>query len=177
MWTSWILSMNLATFDPHQHSNSRQNGFLATCSDLCEFKDWDGFFLQHVDDDEWSHLPLTKCLFGLQRHLLVLSVETSPSFLEDLPWVLRSLRVVPESSLSLLVSWKPVNPQECVWKNLYRNIMRTISPEKETIHYSITTWYTNLFLWWLKNRRNLKSFGVGQRSEKIWSDWWSKKRR
>ena len=34
------------------------------------------------------------------------------------------------SSLSLHVSWKPVNPQECVWKNLYRNIMRTISQEK-----------------------------------------------
>ena len=27
------------------------------------------------------------------------------------------------SSLNLHVSWKPVNPQECVWKNLYRNIM------------------------------------------------------
>ena len=30
------------------------------------------------------------------------------------------------SSLNLRVSWKPVNPQECVWKNLYQNIMRTI---------------------------------------------------
>ena len=34
------------------------------------------------------------------------------------------------SSLSLHVSWKQVNPQECVWKNLYRNIMWTISQEK-----------------------------------------------
>ena len=49
MWTSWILSMNLATFDPHRHSNSRQNGFLAARSDLCELKDWEGFFLQHVE--------------------------------------------------------------------------------------------------------------------------------
>ena len=24
------------------------------------------------------------------------------------------------SSLNLRVSWKPVNPQECVWKNLYQ---------------------------------------------------------
>ena len=25
------------------------------------------------------------------------------------------------SSQNLRVSWKPVNPQECVWKNLYQN--------------------------------------------------------
>ena len=34
------------------------------------------------------------------------------------------------SSRNLRVSWKPVNPQECVWKNLYRNITRTTSQEK-----------------------------------------------
>ena len=34
------------------------------------------------------------------------------------------------SGLNLRVSWKSVNPQECVWKNLYRNIMRTILQEK-----------------------------------------------
>ena len=50
------------------------------------------------------------------------------------------------SSLNLRVSWKPVNPQECVWKNLYQIIMRTILQEKETIHYSITIWFTKLFL-------------------------------
>ena len=83
------------------------------------------------------------------------------------------------SSLNLRVSWKPVNPQECVWKNLYQNIMRTISREKVTIHYSITIWYTNLFLcrkqWrypqqkqqWMKNGRSLKRFrrGKEQKSE------------
>ena len=41
------------------------------------------------------------------------------------------------SSLNLHVSWKPVNPQDCVWKNLYRNIMRTISQERGTIHCNI----------------------------------------
>ena len=50
------------------------------------------------------------------------------------------------SSLSLHVSWKPMNPQECEWKNLYRNIMRTISQEKGTTHYSSTIWHTGLFL-------------------------------
>ena len=34
------------------------------------------------------------------------------------------------SSLNLRVSWKPVNPQDCVWENLYRIIMRTILQEK-----------------------------------------------
>ena len=46
------------------------------------------------------------------------------------------------SNQNLRVSWKPVNPQDCVWKNLYQIIMRTISQEKGTIHYSITIWYT-----------------------------------
>ena len=50
------------------------------------------------------------------------------------------------SNQNLRVSWKPVNPQDCVWKILYRIIMRTISQEKETIHCSITIWYTNIFL-------------------------------
>ena len=47
------------------------------------------------------------------------------------------------SSLNLRVSWKPVNPQECVWKNLYQIIMSTILQEEETIH---PIWYTNLFI-------------------------------
>ena len=34
------------------------------------------------------------------------------------------------SNQNLHVSWKPVNPQDCVWKNLYRIIMRTILQEK-----------------------------------------------
>ena len=41
------------------------------------------------------------------------------------------------SNQKLRVSWKPVNPQECVWKNLYQNIMRTILQEKGTIHYNM----------------------------------------
>ena len=44
------------------------------------------------------------------------------------------------SSLSLHVSWKPVNPQECVWKNLYQNIMRTSSAgrgDNSLQHYNL----------------------------------------
>ena len=35
-----------------------------------------------------------------------------------------------------------MNPQECVWEIRYRIIMKTILQEKETIHYSITIWFT-----------------------------------
>ena len=41
---------------------------------------------------------------------------------------------------NLRVSWKPVNPQDCVWKNLYRIIMRTILQERRTIHCNIIIW-------------------------------------
>ena len=48
------------------------------------------------------------------------------------------------SNQNLRVSWKPVNPQNCVWKNLCRIIMRTMLQERGTIHCNITIWYTNL---------------------------------
>ena len=33
------------------------------------------------------------------------------------------------SNQNLLVSWKPVNPQDCVWKNHYHIVMKTILQE------------------------------------------------
>ena len=39
------------------------------------------------------------------------------------------------SNQNLRALWKPVNPQDCVWKNLYRIIMRTILQERGTIHW------------------------------------------
>ena len=38
----------------------------------------------HCDDDKRSHLGSTQSLFGLQRHLLILPVETLPVRLEVL---------------------------------------------------------------------------------------------
>ena len=79
--------------------------------------------------------------------------------------------MIPNQNLG--VSWKPVNPQDCVWKNLYQIIMRSILQERVTIHYNITIWYTNLFLcfkpWrypqqeqqWIQSVRNLKRFRRG----------------
>ena len=48
-----------------------------------------------------------------------------------------------KSNQNLRVFWKLVNPQDCVWENHYRLIMKTILQEKETIHCSITIWCTN----------------------------------
>ena len=44
-----------------------------------------------------------------------------------------------KSKQDLRVFWKLMNPQDCVWENLYQNIMKTTMQEKETI------WFTNLF--------------------------------
>ena len=49
------------------------------------------------------------------------------------PWV-NPMR----SNQNLRVSWKPVSPPECVWKNLYRITMRSILQEEVTIqHYNL----------------------------------------
>ena len=42
-----------------------------------------------------------------------------------------------KSKQDLRVFWKLMNPEDCVWEKLYRNIMRTILQEKETLHCSI----------------------------------------
>ena len=78
----------------------------------------------------WKHRWLQPCL---ARHARKASME-------------RPVARLMISNLNLRVSWKPVNPQECACENLYHNIMRTILQEKETTHYNITIWYTNLFL-------------------------------
>ena len=76
---------------------------------------------------------------------------------------------------NLRASWKPVNPQDCVWKTLYRITMKTILQERETIHCNMKIWFTNLFLWlkpwrfpqqkqqWVKNGKMGKDSGVGQK--------------
>ena len=77
------------------------------------------------------------------------------------------------SNQNLRVFWKLVNLQDCVWENHCRLIMKTILQEKETIHYSIIIWFTNLFLclkpWkfqqqtqqWTRNGENWKRFRRG----------------
>ena len=47
---------------------------------------------------------------------------------------------------NLRVFWKLMNPLECVWETLNLQITKTILQEKVRIHYSITIWFTSLFL-------------------------------
>ena len=88
---------------------------------------------------------------------------------------------------NLRVFWKPVNLQDCVWENLYRIIMKAMLQEKETLHCSITIWFTNLFLclkpWkfpqqtqqWTRNGKMWKRFRRGTwRKSEVTSDRWSK---
>ena len=70
----------------------------------------------------WTHLWLLLCL---ARHVRKASMG-------------RPVARLMISSLILRVSWKLVNPQGCVWKNLYQNIVRTILQERVTIHCNIT---------------------------------------
>ena len=75
----------------------------------------------------WKHQWLPLCLARQARRASMVRPVAKPI----------------NSNQNLRVSWKPVNPQDCVWKNLYRNTMRTILQEKATIHCNITIWYTN----------------------------------
>ena len=47
---------------------------------------------------------------------------------------------------NLRVFWRLMNLHECVWEIRYRIIIKTIMQERVKIHYSTTTWFTNLFL-------------------------------
>ena len=46
---------------------------------------------------------------------------------------------------NLRVFWQLMNLRDCVWQIQYRIIMKTILQEMETIHYSTTICFTNLF--------------------------------
>ena len=65
--------------------------------------------------------------------------------------LLRTIRIVgvvhpTKLKQDLHVFWELMNLRDCVWEIQYRIIMKTILQEKETIHYSITIWFINLFL-------------------------------
>ena len=74
------------------------------------------------------------------------------------------------SSLNLRVYWKPVNPQECVWKNLYQNIMRTTLQERGQFT-TASQFGTQIYSYASSNEdtRSKSSSGqrMGETSEKI----------
>ena len=59
-----------------------------------------------------------------------------------------------------------MNLRDSVWEIHYQIIMKTILQEKETIHYSITIWFTNLFLC-LKLKKTFSKSSGGQGMGKI----------
>ena len=78
----------------------------------------------------WKHQCLLPCLARSARTIRIVGVVVNPV----------------SSNQNLRVFWKPVNPQDCVWETHYRITMKTKLQEKETIHCSITIWFTNVFL-------------------------------
>ena len=67
---------------------------------------WNSRKSSKMQGENWKHQWVQLCL---ARHARKASTEKPVA-----RWMISSLR--------LHVSWKPVNPQECVWKNPYRNI-------------------------------------------------------
>ena len=74
----------------------------------------------------WEHQSLLLCPVKLRR---IVGVVQPTKFKQN-----------------LRVFWTLMNPQECVWETRYHQITKIILQEKVKIHYSTTTWFTNLFL-------------------------------
>ena len=77
----------------------------------------------------------------------------------------------------LRVFWKLMNPQDCAWEIHHQIIMKTILQEKETIHHSITIWFTNLFLClklWKFLQRKQRWTRNGKNWRKFWRGTWRK---
>ena len=105
-----------------------------------------------VLESNWKHRWLLLCLARQARRVSMERPVVRPMI----------------SNQNLRVSWKPVNLQDCVWKNLYRIIMRTILQEKETIHCNIKIWCTNLFLCPKPWRFPQQKQSVDKEWEKLW---------
>ena len=127
-----------------------------------------------MQEDNWKHQWLQPCF---ARHARKISM-------------VRPVARLMISSLNLRVSWKSVNPQECVWGILNHIITKTILQEKVKIHYSITIWFTKFFLClkqrrylqqkqqWIKNGRNLQRFACGTKQKSETNQrWWMKQGR
>ena len=73
-----------------------------------------------------SKKPLRMLARNWKRRWLLLCLPRQASNVSMVRPVAKPMR----SNQNLRVSWKPVLPQDCVWKNLYRIIVRTILQER-----------------------------------------------
>ena len=117
----------------------------------------------------WKHQWLQLCLARQARRVSMARPVTKPM----------------SSSQILRVFWKPVNPQDSVWKNLTELSWGPYCRKRRTIHCNTTIWFTNLFLClkpckflqqkqqWTRNGKHWRKFrrGSWQRSKvrKRWS--------
>ena len=105
---SWVRSIN----GQLKNQSSKMQEYEESMSLTLRTRNWKKS--KRIQEDNWKHRWLQPCPARFAR-------KTSME---------RPVARLLISSLNLHVSWKLVNPQECVWKNLYPNIMRTILQEK-----------------------------------------------
>ena len=67
-----------------------------------------------MPEENWKHQWLQQCLARHARKTSTVRPVVNPM----------------RTNQNLRVFWKPVNPQDCIWKNLHQNIMRTILQER-----------------------------------------------
>ena len=80
-----------------------------------------------MQEENWKHQRLPPCLARLARKTSMERPVAKPVI----------------SDQNLRVSWKPVNPQECVWKNLYRRKGNTSLQHYNLVHKIIPMLLSN----------------------------------
>ena len=100
----------------------------------------------------WKHKRLPLCLARSARRIVGMVINPM------------------KPNQNLRAFWKLVNLQDCLWWILNHIITKTILQEQETIHFSITIWFANLFLclkqWKFPQQRQLWT-RYGEKLEKI----------
>ena len=71
---------------------------------------------------------------------------------------------------NLLVFWKPVNLQDCVWENLYRIIMKAILQEKGDNSLQHYNFGTQIYSYAPSNENSCSKGSSGQGMGKIGKD-------
>ena len=135
LWPSlWIkMGRNAKLKEKHKWSDENRNSIMP--------EDYEEFIIALTLRTRKSKKPSRMLARNRKRRWLLLCLARQARNVS----MVRPVAKPMSSNQNLCVSWKPVNPQDCVWKDLYRIIMRTILQERGTIHCNIIILYTNLF--------------------------------
>ena len=118
------LAINATLWEKHKWAKKNQSSMMVEdyeTSISLTLRTWSLKKSSRMQEENWKHQWIQR----FARHARKTSIG-------------RPVARLMIEKLNLSVSWKPVNPQECVWKNPCQNIMRTILQEKGKIHYNIT---------------------------------------